>query len=556
MPPLEARRSERIEYRAPVELLAYPEGGEIPCRVLARTLDLGAGGMQLCAPVQMEVGASVTCRVELDGRPTALPGRVAWLQSRGATRHGDGHGMGIRFEQLGRVESELLRQVVESSSAEQRLLALHFSGIEEPVLARARAKTGGLRVSATLPILARGTELSFRLEQDGPVFLGRIGNAALSEEHGVRRLEIDVEITEADRQRFRRNARYGYASELETGADPAPAQAEPLDQMRDEPQDEPQDETDDDSDDEVSLSFLPASARGTGLLSRRTWLTMLGAAALGALCSWTVSRLRAASPEPAAFVAHPSSEPAEFVAQPGPADEPALQAEPSPPKKPPPAVLPYGAAEPVVGQPEVQAAPGSKHERVAQQSAPRATAPSEESPAAPAAEQPQHQAEGLAAMPLPELKAPFANDDRQVAKTEPSEPSPAASMPLDDTVQPTQASTAEPHTTWPKTLVEDEVTRVSLPFEGNLDGMRVRIWAVPHALAVDLPGGRTALALGRYPLGEGGATDLLLNARGDELLVRVKVQEPIESYTVTQADGALQLTLVRTKASPQAHPPE
>ncbi|MFI5309154.1 MAG: PilZ domain-containing protein, partial [Polyangiales bacterium] len=196
MPQLEGRRSERVAYRAPVELLAFADGDEIPRRVIARTLDLGAGGMRLRAPVQMRVGAQVTCCVDLDGQPTALPGRVAWMHRGGSVRYGDGHGMGICFEALGHEESALLQQVVERAGERSRVVELRFPGLATPVQARAREREGGLRLSAKLPILARGAELAFRLDEDGPWLRARIGAAALREENAERRLEIDVDLLE------------------------------------------------------------------------------------------------------------------------------------------------------------------------------------------------------------------------------------------------------------------------------------------------------------------------------------------------------------------------
>jgi PilZ domain len=207
----ETRRSERVHYRGAVELRAR-EGLFDTTAVAAQAVDLGAGGMRVSAQIQMPVGAPVTCRVELDGREASLPGRVAWLA------HGDGdggNGIGICFDPLGSHERELLQQTVERSRASYRAVELRFAGVEPPIRARARARTDGIRLSAVLPILARGTELSFRLDDEGPQFTGRISEAALREEQGERRLEVDVDVLGHEGVRFRRRARYGYAIEIE-----------------------------------------------------------------------------------------------------------------------------------------------------------------------------------------------------------------------------------------------------------------------------------------------------------------------------------------------------
>src|SRR5688572_27871057 len=153
--PNEARRSERVHYRGSVEVFAT-EGDADSAAVRAVALDLGAGGMRISAPVRMPVGAQVTCRVELDGREAALPGQIAWLALGESS-----NGMGICFEGLGSYEHAVLQHLVERSRAGYRPIELRFAGMQQTIRARARARTNGLRLSAVLPILARGTALSF-----------------------------------------------------------------------------------------------------------------------------------------------------------------------------------------------------------------------------------------------------------------------------------------------------------------------------------------------------------------------------------------------------------
>src|SRR5436190_21728404 len=125
--------------------------------------------------------------------------------------------MGICFEPLGTYESGLLKHVVERSVAGYRAVELLFPGLDEPVVARARTRTNGLRLSAALPIFARNTELSFQLDEEGPVLIGVIGDAVLQESaDGTRRIDIEVDVLEPEETgRYRRRARYGYPVELE-----------------------------------------------------------------------------------------------------------------------------------------------------------------------------------------------------------------------------------------------------------------------------------------------------------------------------------------------------
>jgi hypothetical protein len=206
---VEARRSQRVLYRVPVELCTRA-GARDPVR--AEAVDIGEGGMRVCASASVPVGAHVTCRVAIDGRDAALPGRVVWLE------HGERvHGIGICFDPLGSDEAALLQHALESSREGYRSIELRFADDGPRVLARARARGNGLRLSAVLPILARGTELSFRLDEEGPQFRGRVADATLHEEDGARRLEVDVDVLADDGVRFRRRARYGYAAEIDAG---------------------------------------------------------------------------------------------------------------------------------------------------------------------------------------------------------------------------------------------------------------------------------------------------------------------------------------------------
>jgi hypothetical protein len=523
MPRLEARRSERIDYQAPVELLAHAGSDAAPCRVLARALDLGAGGMQLLAPVQMEIGASVTCRVTLDGESASLPGRVAWLRERGATRHDQGHGMGICFDPLGSHESTLLKNAVERSTAGYRMVQLHFAGLDEPVVAHGQARAGGLRLSAALPILARGTELSFRLDEEGPLFTGKIGDAVLKENRGARCLEVEVDVIEGESLRYRRNARYGYATEIEAEERGAAQTTAPFTPNREpEQQAATPDETND-------ASWPP-------------WLSMLAAATLGACVTWAVIQSQDRAPQ-TDFVVHPrSAEQRHALAG---DDEPETTTASV-------ATLPRGAAEPR------SSAPATPMRSSAARSP--AVVDHNRSPAASSATSAKNQEPATGIESAPPLNEPSPSrepaGETQAEATAPR-PATAPAAPLDAQPAATDASApgvVEPEVAQPQIVVEAGATVVRVPFEGTLEQARSRIWAVPHALAVDLPFGRTPLALGRYPLNQGGVTDLQLNGRGDQLLVRVKTSVPIAAYELAIADGMLEARLVHAPAPRVSEP--
>jgi hypothetical protein len=217
----EARRSTRIAYQSSVELIAQ----DFDSAVVGRAVDLGTGGIGVAAAQRIPIGAAVTCCLTLDGRSATLPGRVAWGRTQDAATPEDVHDMGICFEPLPGYEADVIKHVVQQSEQGYRAIELHFAGLERPVVARARAHTDGLRLSAALPILARGTELTFQLDQEGPLFTGQVADAAIREHDGMRRLDIEVHVGRQDRVRFRRQARYGNAGEIDA---PLQAPADPI----------------------------------------------------------------------------------------------------------------------------------------------------------------------------------------------------------------------------------------------------------------------------------------------------------------------------------------
>lgn len=500
MAPPQARRSERIDYSAEVELLA-PIDSEAPRRVIGQAVDLGSGGIRVTTDSTMPVGAQVTCRVMLDGKPASLPGRVVWRSDAAADSATNLHGMGICFEPLGTYESGLLKHVVERSVAGYRAVELLFPGLDEPIVARARTRTNGLRLSAALPIFSRNTELSFQLDEEGPVLTGRIGDAVLQESaDGTRRIDIEVDVIEPEETgRYRRRARYGYPVELE---------AEPLRDVH------------------CDLALAPTepgtrAAIDVGGVSRanarrRVMLPMLGAAVAGGALAWLAAsellpRARSWDSDEV-FVARPQSpellvghiahvvRPAIAPAVAAPVAVPDTTNAPSRPTTEPPNSNPSRPTTKTSVRSEVHSDPAAVVMQATVASAPEVV---------PEAAVDESADEASAA--APDIHVIDANGDALAAQ--------------------------------PETVLEGNATYVRIPFEGSLENMQALIWAEPLALAIDVPHGSTALAQGRYSIGAGGITDLRVNKRADALLIRVKLSSPITRYSITAEHGTLEARL-------------
>jgi hypothetical protein len=269
--------------------------------------------------------------------------------------------------------------------------------------------------------------------------------------------------------------------------------------------------------------------------SRGPWLVMLAAAVIGACVTLAASQWpkRATQPE---FVAHPR-----FTERAGKvADDDDLQA-----TAPSAAPLPHGAAEPPGAAPPATQRNATSRSPAALQhtgepGASNALATGELDPhPGTAVESPGRSSEPIV---VPEVsEVPEASGVPEASSATGVLP-PARAASSESQPAPTDASPREaaaPPVPQPQVVVEAGATVVRVPFEGTLEHARSRVWAEPHALAVDLPDGRTTLALGRYPLNQGGVTDLQLNGRENQLLVRVKASVPIAAYELAIADGML-----------------
>jgi hypothetical protein len=84
----------------------------------------------------------------------------------------------------------------------------------------------------------------------------------------------------------------------------------------------------------------------------------------------------------------------------------------------------------------------------------------------------------------------------------------------------------------PSASTDGNTTIVRIPFRGTLEGMNARIWAEPHALALDLPHGQTELDAGRYALNAGTASFVRVQRRSDRTLLRIGLARGITDHVV------------------------
>jgi len=513
VPSGDARQTPRVGFSAQVELLARDEREDEQRVLVARALDLGAGGIGLSMRERLPVGTKVTCRMELDGRDAALEGRVAWSRSNTSPRP---HGLGVCFDNLAEHERELLAHVVDRTQAGYRPVELRFEGAQTPLIARACPTRKGLRVSTPLPMLNQGAELSVRFEGEGQAFAGRIASVMVREEDGTRRLEVELALSDAASVRFRRQARYGYADELSSAVEPeavdeAPSTATTTTGRRSA---RPR---------RVAASaYAHANASATppepeAAAAPRQPLTsvfavlriagsLLLAASFGALLSAWLERSWHA------FEARPGS-PSVVV-------EPAAQ---------PSAANDLVAASPVGEQATSAAEPEAVEHTPAAAPATEAIAALEPIPSAQtAAPSPAATAHGSAPASAP----PFNSSQLAAAETPSSTPA-----------SPPTATHRTADSAKPVLVVEDGVTVVAVPFSGSLDGMQTRTWASPAAIAVDLPHGRTPMEHGYYPLTGGIAAGLRVLERNQQLLVRVMLAQPVSRIAVTAQRESLEIRL-------------
>jgi len=147
-----------------------------------------------------------------------------------------------------------------------------------------------------------------------------------------------------------------------------------------------------------------------------------------------------------------------------------------------------------------------------------------------------------------------AEEARQVAPLPVAQPTQAATLaaaapiaaPAPSNVESPTSSSALASDSAPAVVSSPGATTVRLPFHGSLEGMTSRIWADPYALAIDLPKGKSSVALGRHMLSDPGAivTMARFSAKGPALLIRLNLKRPIASHSVALSGNLLEIRVV------------
>jgi hypothetical protein len=245
MPLVSRRRKPRIRFRTRLQIKEPGADRAID----ARGLDLSQGGMGVRASGVCAVGSDVVCELQVDGEALSLPGVVAWatapdapepvvnrqrrptqgLFRLGNEMEGAGNGasterpdtktlvrlggesalsepqgdpgavapldaaMGIRFETLVAEQAQVLEDLVRDGEPITSPLQVWFSGLAEPIAARAEASAEGIRLRTALPFLALDSEVRFRLGSDEEQY-GRVVRVELSTDasHRVPRIEVAI----------------------------------------------------------------------------------------------------------------------------------------------------------------------------------------------------------------------------------------------------------------------------------------------------------------------------------------------------------------------------
>ncbi|MGD8858429.1 MAG: PilZ domain-containing protein [Myxococcales bacterium] len=472
------RQHTRIDYRAPVELLGMGDDG--PRKLSAETIDLSRGGMGVHSHERLGVGEEVTCQLELDGRASRLRGRVAWVRP----HPDDGHGIGIRFEELPPGELGALNQQLDRATGGQHRVELFFGEHSLPVVARGQEVDGGVRLSAALPVLNRDVALSYRVGHDGPLTTGRVGEVRVREVDGERHIEVDIGAITPEASRHRRRTLYGTPGELR-----GVRRSEPGVRGFAEPP--------------------PLKPAGVRRVAPVLATAIAAAAALGAGVAWW-----SATPSTAA--------PAHVVLPEGAwPDEPGSESESAPQN---------------VTEPEsvTVAGSGSESERESESGAGSETGTATD----------PGSGTGAGSESVTGSESVVGSETGTVSGSAPAPGSERAASPIP--LPASRASGPEraaPSATALQVEVDGPRTRLSLPFSGSLEDMQSRVWAKPLAIALDLPRGDSALPLGGHPVRRGGVSYVRHNPAAKGIRLRVILQQPIANYSVTREGDTLRIEI-------------
>ena len=459
--------------------------------VTGRSLNVSASGIFVEARELVDIGTEVWCDLPLPGGTRRLAGRVARLQP--LPFSSDRVGLGIRFVDLDEGAFALLSNLVNREGAEGHLAEATFEGLPGALRSQAVLTDGGARLSTALPFLRPGAEVQIAFLSGAATVASKgVVRGAGIEGHlpgGAPRLTVEVE--------FIRNGTFD---------DPFGAE------------DEPEDVTAVDTPRALQAASMvaeakriattpivvPASARPPRPMERsvRRPIEQRGRARrrpAAAVSSEAVAApMAAAAPRPAmrmglgvtaalACFALGGISARLWPSSPGTAGEQqAVTATSVAPPVPPPrsdltGVRSRTEPAPPVAPMQVQPDPQSPPLRrvIARPVADEHSAPA--SPASPAS---------APAPPAPAVEAREAGRPRRSASY--TEAALRAAQPV------------PPGTPGPALVREGDELVAVVPFDGSAEGWRQYRLSEPRAVAVNLPAGRPALAMGRHAFANDG----------------------------------------------------
>jgi hypothetical protein len=97
--PSERRQSDRKKLIVDVQF----DGGD--ATGIANTRDIGVGGLYMTTNARLETGTPISIRMSIAGKEITLNGAVVYTDP--------GHGVGVRFHNIGEENAELLKRELE-----------------------------------------------------------------------------------------------------------------------------------------------------------------------------------------------------------------------------------------------------------------------------------------------------------------------------------------------------------------------------------------------------------------------------------------------------------
>ena len=184
-----SRSEPRVLYRAPVWLRPSESGGS----TVGETRNLSRRGMFVSVTPTPPLGTEVFC--ELPGR-AAVRGRVAWVFNASSEARKDLTGVGIELVDLSETSPSLIEELVGVRLDDTQPVEIRFAGLPSPIRATGRVTHEGLDLSTTLAFLRVGSDVNVGAisEEPGARLHGRIARVGLRTEDGVPRLQISISI--------------------------------------------------------------------------------------------------------------------------------------------------------------------------------------------------------------------------------------------------------------------------------------------------------------------------------------------------------------------------